>query len=365
MCIRGLLLERYTLTDACVESAVDSLSLWLGATPESIKGYVDREALNCLGRGLLGEEVSDFQRYGKMAVQPLLGFLPSGVRWKLTDGVKRMKGMAGSKKKGINDCELVSIFLRLRESLGADGIKWNGGKKAMICITHDVDYLSCYKAVPSVVDMEKEYGVRSSFNFLTHWDYKVDRHLILDLAYEAFEIGLHGCTHDIALAYRSKSHVREAINRALGELPTEISGFRAPTLSWSKLLVSVLDEVGFVYDSSLPVGSWYRRGVGTCFPYRYPGYRIWEVPLLIQDDTLFRDLRMGEEEALEAVRTLIEEVATIGGVAVINMHPSIIKKRRRFYTQLLKFISSDRCLSVSPIKEMISYLESMERQARR
>ena len=83
-----------------------------------------------------------------------------------------------------------------------------------VCLTHDVDWETCQQAVPWVFSIEKSFGLKSTFNFLTQWHYKTDMSLVETLLANDFEIGLHGASHDIAMGARPASVLRDVLETA-------------------------------------------------------------------------------------------------------------------------------------------------------
>src|SRR5205814_8577801 len=127
---------------------------------------------------------------------------------------------------------------------------------------------------------------RSGFKFSAGSGYQVGRGMVEELVRRGFEVGLHGWTHDAALGFRSTPEIKDALERARDVLGVEKCGFRAPARSYSVRLLEILEELGFLYDGSLPVRSGSAPGTGALRPYRIPGRLLWELPLALQDSEL-------------------------------------------------------------------------------
>ena len=208
--------------------------------------------------------------------------------------------------------------------------------RGSVCLTHDVDWVACQCFASEIAAVEEDCGVRSSFNFLTEWNYVLDAHLVTELNRRGFEIGLHGTRHDIAIGCRAEATISASLSRGREALPVAVSGYRSPALSSSPSLFRALEAQAFTYDSSLLTATLAGRGTGMCFPYRYPGHTIWEIPLTLQDSTLFRDLQLGDDDGLEMAVQVLRAVTGIGGVFVFNGHPGILQQHMRFYRGLLR-----------------------------
>ena len=190
-----------------------------------------------------------------------------------------------------------------------------------------------------MTSIEKSYNLKSSFIFLTGGEYKISEEIISLLKTNSFEIGLHGLTHDIALAYRQEKKMESIIDAALSRIKFQGIGFRSPALSVSNKLFKVLSKFNMLYDSSIAL---YYKDRASCFPYLLPGINLWEVPLCLQDDVFFRDMNLTEERALEIVKEFIEDIKEIGGVCILNFHPILIKSRLRFYENFLSLLKKDK-----------------------
>ena len=193
-----------------------------------------------------------------------------------------------------------------------------------------MDWPSCYAFVERLAALEEARGVRSTFLFLTQDGYAIDRGLVRDLAARGFEVGVHGLTHDVAIGFRSSARIKDHLARARDALGVEARIYRAPGLGASERLFAILEELGFAIDGSLTVG-----GTGTVFPYEVPGRRLREHPLALQDDQLFRDQRLEDEEALARSTALLEAVLRVGGSFVFNGHPTLVSEHLPFFEAFL------------------------------
>lgn len=208
---------------------------------------------------------------------------------------------------------------------------------ADVILTHDVDWRACWDCHERIADWEEKAGFKSVFCYLTNGPYKMSAVKLDEMESRGFEIGLHGEWHDIALGCRSKKKIAGFINNSLQSLGRMPVLFRSPALSVSKELFEVLNESGIPRDSSIPVWSQYYPACGYPGPYNYPCTGIIEYPLSIQDDFLFRDLCLSENEALKFTIALLELFRASGGVFVFNTHPGIMIKFDSFYKSFLKY----------------------------
>jgi peptidoglycan/xylan/chitin deacetylase (PgdA/CDA1 family) len=224
------------------------------------------------------------------------------------------------------------------------------GLGPVICLTHDIDSIDCYEAISTLAGLEQKYGIPSVFNFLTEWDYNYQPELARSLDSDGFEIGLHGLTHDIAIGYRSQKAIRLHIEKALDQLGVPVYGYRAPAFAITENLIKVLDVLGIKYDSSVHMWHPMYPSLSLSFPYRYPASQIIEFPITIEDDMLFSDFKLNENQAIKYIEKTLDAIIGIGGVFVINIHPYRMKTQPRLIEAVLKIIKNtgDQVLKTTP-----------------
>jgi peptidoglycan/xylan/chitin deacetylase (PgdA/CDA1 family) len=228
---------------------------------------------------------------------------------------------------------------------------WPEGKDFVIVLTHDVEKRMGHDKCRHLLEIEKELGFKSSFNFVPE-RYKVDKELRDFIVSEGFEIGVHGLNHDGKLFKDKKIFSERAIkiNQYLKEW--KAVGFRAPSmirnLEWIGELDIEYDLSTFDTDPFEPQPD----GVNTIFPYWIkreegkPGYV--ELPYtLVQDFTLF--ILMNENSPAIWMKKL-DWIAKNGGMGIINVHPDYVNfenKRKleqfpvKFYIDFLKFVKNN------------------------
>lgn len=227
---------------------------------------------------------------------------------------------------------------------------WPEGKKFAFVITHDVEAAKGVERVEKLAQIDKAYGVRSSFNFVAE-GYRIPEGLREGLAADGFEIGLHGLVHRGNL-YGSREKFEQdtvKINKYLKEWNAK--GFRTPSmfhnLEWLKDLDIEYDSSTFDTDPFEPQPDalatifprWVNRnGSGTGFvelPYTLP-----------QDYMLFVVMK---ETKIDTWKRKLAWIAERGGMALLLVHPDYINFDNRltnseypanYYTEFLKHISS-------------------------
>lgn len=180
----------------------------------------------------------------------------------------------------------------------------------------------------AILEIEARYGFRSTF-FVLHdpyWSRNGPRYRltcpeirrIADLVRGAgCEIGLHGGVLRLNQAdgYRES---REALRAALG---VDAVGIRNHLLRFSGADTWAAQEAaGFRYDATFGFADRLGPRDGRLAPFIPEGRNILELPLTVMDVTLFRNLGLQGEAALDAAWQAIEPVAQAGGLVSLLWH---------------------------------------------
>jgi peptidoglycan/xylan/chitin deacetylase (PgdA/CDA1 family) len=335
------------------------LAWWLGVPSKMLEPYwpyIEQSLLNLNDLRIRNPALSD-QYFRKLAFL-IMGHIPPKAKASLRSFLKATRRFVKRANPILPDMAPVKTTLwhltlanlkqRLNEETTLPSLIKGVGPA--ICITHDIDTIDCYESVPALADLEQRYGIPSVFNFLTAWDYLYSPDLAKKLHADGFEIGLHGLTHDFALGYRSPKLIRNHIEKALDQLGVPAIGYRAPAFAISEKLIIILDELNFKYDSS--VHTWHPMypSIGLSFPYQYPSTNLIEFPLSIEDAMLFGDFSLDEIRAIQYIENTLDAVIEIGGVFILNIHPSRIKTQLSLVEAILKIINkkNDKVLITTP-----------------
>lgn len=213
-------------------------------------------------------------------------------------------------------------------------------------LTQDIDTKSCWAGLPAILDIQEKYGMRSTTHFLTSGPYRLEAPVLDAMEARGFEIGLHGVTHDTAIGFRDDRTIRDHVQRGLNALQRPVISYRAPALGVSERLLSILEETGFLLDTSIPMQLFYRKGVQAYEPYIYPGTGITEVPLTIQDVNFLSDLHLSDDDALALFAQLLNGLKAVSGTFVFNTHPVHMAKRAALYDSMMKLAANDPDVSV-------------------
>ena len=232
---------------------------------------------------------------------------------------------------------------------------WNGwpeGKKFALVLTHDVEHQKGYDRVLDLMNIEKELGFISSFNFVPERDYLVNVNLLKTLDENGFEIGVHGLYHDGKLFSSEKEFLKRAvkINHYLKEWKSV--GFRAPAMHHNLDLIGELD---ISYDlSTFDTDPFEPQpdGVNTIFPFmvnnkRHKNKGYIEMPYTLQQDSLL--FLILKEKNIRIWQNKLDWIVKNEGMVLINVHPDYISFSNNFkdvnlypveyYKSFLRYIS--------------------------
>lgn len=229
-----------------------------------------------------------------------------------------------------------------------------GAAPTALILSHDVDAQTAFVDSLKFAALEEEYGVTGTYfqntKTFTDWmdiDYynvPQNREAIRALAAAGHDIGSHTVAHDPQLADRpigsadtsiADYHPAEEVtlygearvSRQLLERDVpglRVRAFRAGNLAFHNRLIGVLEESGYLYDSSFSAND-----VLTTFPYfalreRNPRSResqIIEIPLTLDDSLGFLTSET-VAEAAERWITVFDANAANDSITVLLNHPS-------------------------------------------
>jgi hypothetical protein len=200
---------------------------------------------------------------------------------------------------------------------------WPEGKSFAVVLTHDVEGTRGLHRCQQLMDLEQQFGFRSSFNFIPAGDYEATAELREEVIRNGFEVGVHDLYHDGKL-FRSRTEFSDRaarINRYLRDWGASgfRSGFMHHQLDWIHELEITYDASTFDTDPFEPQPD----GMNTIFPFWVPGPSkrggYVEMPYTLpQDSTLFLLLR---EPSTEIWRRKVDWIAAHEGMVLVNVHP--------------------------------------------
>lgn len=278
--------------------------------------------------------------------------LREDARWKISSFIKSFGGKR-KKRSGYSLLKPTDFWTKLSQLFAGQTYE---GFPTAILMTHDIDYNICYNHVEHMAKKEKSCGITACYNFLLDVGYSIDKVLLRDIVDMGHEVGLHGVTYDLRLAFRSYdtilARLKDGKNRLEDMLGEEIHGYRNHSLLYSHTLTSAASDAGFHYQSAV-----YHYGNPDgckeyfCWPFSYSNNNLWEIPVsLPQDASLFRSADLSDSHALSLMTDTLDLIGNCGGVACINHHPIIVMDHKPYFYELLDNIAARNALVTTPRK---------------
>lgn len=300
---------------------------------------------------------------------------------------------------------------------------WPDGKKAVVCLTHDVDAIDGFSylwlrkvnwywcwiraklegdqqtantwastlerwkrykktnfdpmdSFDLIQALEDSYGFRSTFFFMSLRHglssegrrYSVQNPKVAKTAEKllvgGWEIGLHAAYHN----HLSLSSLKEQKQRLEEVIKEEISGCRHHYLrvrfpdSWK-----IYAQAGFKYSSNMGWGSGSQGfRAGTCLPYQPIGeYSLLEIPFQLMDMSSIVDI----ESYMNMFNQYLELVKSVGGCLVIDFHQEHFQEQAasgvgKVYRDILDSIARDQDVAVLTMNEVCKIMKQFKKLGR-
>ena len=212
------------------------------------------------------------------------------------------------------------------------------------------------------LEVEKSFGVSSTYFFLPFkneigfakdgskrlrlraraYDVLELAGILKELEDNDFEVGVHGINswHDVQSAQKESSKIHNLINN--GNL-----GVRIHWLYLDQDSFAVLDQARYAYDTTVGYNETVGFKAGTAQVYKpLNSENLLELPLSIQDSSLFLRMPLSNEDALRLCDHLIGNVKQYGGVVTLLWHQRSLGPERLWgdaYERLLTTLKEGNC----------------------
>jgi hypothetical protein len=217
---------------------------------------------------------------------------------------------------------------------------WPKGYSACIMMTHDVETAVGRDACGNLMDIEDQFGFKSSFEIVPEVRYEVPESFLDEIRTRGREICLHGLNHDGQL-FASKQIFLERVGR-INDYAEKFGaiGFRSPVMyrnvEWFKYF-------RFKYDMSIPnVGQLDPQRGGCCTVMPFFIGNVLELPLTtIQDYSLYHYL---EKDTIDLWKRQASMIIEKSGLISFIIHPdyTLSNKKQEIYSSLLQHLCALR-----------------------
>jgi peptidoglycan/xylan/chitin deacetylase (PgdA/CDA1 family) len=232
-------------------------------------------------------------------------------------------------------------------------------------ILENIESKNPYYNIPCYIDLEKEFGVRSTFFFRTiyeqgHYeDYEDD---IRTLINGGWEIGLH----TDPLSINDKLKIQEEKIKLESLTKTSIKANRVHWLGFNAELPARLQELKFIYDSSIRNSKIIvdKNEMGY---YKYDNNLI-EFPITLMDAYMFTYMKIKEDSIIKTFESTLNYGRDLlrhsnnnkkdFNIITVVWHDNVLKmKGGRMYKEILEYLTSQDDVNILrgiDLAEMIS-----------
>ena len=233
---------------------------------------------------------------------------------------------------------LLGLLLRARSEDRVPFIWfWPEGARGAFIMTHDVETSAGRDFCSRLMDIDEEYGVKSSFQVVPEERYEVPASYLAEIRERGFELNVHDLNHDGRLYREREEFLRrvQKINHYAREFGSV--GFRAGAMHHN---LSSYDALDFIYDMSVPnIGHLEAQRGGCCTVLPYSVGKILELPLTTtQDYSLFHILH---DYSLSLWKRQVALILEKHGLISFIVHPDYVIEPRpqSVYRELLAYLS--------------------------
>ena len=218
---------------------------------------------------------------------------------------------------------------------------WPRAYNACAIVTHDIETLAGRKFTTSLLDIDDQFGIKSSVQVVPEERYEVPQEFLDEIRRRRCEINVHGLNHDGNLFQDRATFLERA--KKINEYARLFGakGFRSPVMYRN---IDWLQELEFSYDMSIPGVAHLEPQPGGCctvLPYSLPG-GMTEIPLTTaQDYTLFHMLN---DYSITLWQRQIDAILEGHGLMSFIVHPDYLMSPREqnVYRQLLSELERAR-----------------------
>lgn len=239
---------------------------------------------------------------------------------------------------------LEKLLLLAMKNAGVESVPfiwfWPDGASSAAMMTHDVEAPPGLAFVSGLMDIDDEFGIKTSFQIVPEERYTASSGLLKTIRQRQCEVNVHGLDHNGNLFRNRKTFLEKIkrVNQYIQEFQAE--GFRSAcmyrNLDW-------YGELDVSYDMSVPnVAHLEPQRGGCCTVFPYCVGQIVELPLTtVQDFSLFHILG---DYSIQLWKKQIAQIMERHGLVSFIAHPDYLltDKSLDVYRRLLAHLSDLR-----------------------
>jgi peptidoglycan/xylan/chitin deacetylase (PgdA/CDA1 family) len=215
-----------------------------------------------------------------------------------------------------------------------------------------------YYNIPLLIELEEKFGVRSTFFFRTMYengsyvDYSDDIRILIR---GGWEIGLHSDPTSI----NARKRILDEKIKLEKLTKTPVRAHRVHYLGFNRDLPKMLQELGFVYDSSVRKSK-DRIGIEEVGYFKFD--KLIEFPITIMDAYLFTYMKIKENQIISIVEKTLNYCRSLDdkfNIMTILWHDNVLRmKGGRMYSQILQYLSSQEDIQICKGLELVEKINS-------
>jgi hypothetical protein len=213
---------------------------------------------------------------------------------------------------------------------------WPDAHSSSAIMTHDVETQAGCEFCSTLMDVDEEFGIKSSFQIIPEERYQIRPELLQEIRARGFEICVHDLNHDGYLYSNRERFLERAARINAYRVEMGADGFRAAVLYRKQIWY---DSLKFSYDMSVPnVAHLDPQRGGCCTVMPYFLNEILEIPVTtVQDYSLFNILHDYSISLWEQQTKIIMEKH---GCMSFIVHPDYVQQPRELsiYKLLLNYL---------------------------
>ncbi len=207
-------------------------------------------------------------------------------------------------------------------------------------ILENVKNKNPYYNIPNYIELEERFSVKSTFFFRTIYengDFRDYRDDIKSLIKGGWEIGLHSDPSSID----NIDKIREEKTKLENLVNYDIKANRVHYLGFNEELPAKLQQLGFVYDSSVRKS---KDRVDRNEMGYYKFDKLIEFPITLMDAYMFTYMKIKEEQIIATFENTLNYSRQLDldyNIITVNWHDNVLQMRGgRMYKKILEYLTS-------------------------